>query len=198
MDEQKVTSSDIIDLIPLDNKTNELANEIINEESIERTQDLVKLFNLNQAKKNVLRVLKLNSLLDHVSDEMIRRFERTPGEFANNDLLNYMNVVQASIDRANKSLNLVDEVPNISLTQVNVNVEENKLNRESRAKITEAISKILEMSQKLNINKESEDELIIEPIIGDDNGTMINKDDIFNNNEDSTNYNETSLLNEEE
>lgn len=198
MDEQKVTSSDIIDLIPLDNKTNELANEIINEESIERTQDLVKLFNLNQAKKNVLRVLKLNSLLDHVSDEMIRRFERTPGEFANNDLLNYMNVVQASIDRANKSLNLVDEVPNISLTQVNVNVEENKLNRESRAKITEAISKILEMSQKLNIDKESEDELIIEPLIGDDNGTMINKDDIFNNNEDSTNYNETSLLNEEE
>ena len=146
----------------------------------------------------MLRVLKLNSLLDHVSDEMIRRFERTPGEFANNDLLNYMNVVQASIDRANKSLNLVDEVPNISLTQVNVNVEENKLNRESRAKITEAISKILEMSQKLNINKESEDELIIEPIIGDDNGTMINKDDIFNNNEDSTNYNETNLLNEEE
>ena len=146
-DEGKVTSNDIIDLIPLDNKTNELANKIINTEDISQCQDLVKLFNLNQAKKNVLRVLKLNSLLDHVSDEMINRFQNKPGEFANNDLLNYMNVVQNSIDRANKSLNLVDEVPNISLTQVNVNVEENKLDRDSRARVAEAVMKMLELAK---------------------------------------------------
>ncbi|WP_300924657.1 hypothetical protein [uncultured Clostridium sp.] len=188
MDEEKVTSKDIVDLIPLDTRTKELAQQIINEESIEKTQDLVKLFNLNQAKKNVLRVLKLNSLLDKVSDEMITRFEKRPGEFANNDLLNYMNVVQSSIDRANKQLNLVDETPNISLTQVNVNVEENKLDRESRAKITEAVSKILEMSKKLNINlneQEVSTEIIDEPV--------------EEPKEDFTVYNnENKLLNEEE
>ena len=199
-DEGKVTSNDIIDLIPLDKKTNELANQIINENSIEKTQDLVKLFNLNQAKKNVLRVLKLNSLLDHVSDEMINRFQNKPGEFANNDLLNYMNVVQNSIDRANKSLNLVDEVPNISLTQVNVNVEENKLDRDSRARVTEAVMKMLELAKSKKMDLKDDEELIPAELIKQesDDRTDDSENSIESDNQDTSMNNTTKLLNEEE
>lgn len=185
-------SKDIIDLIPLDKATEKVAGEIIREEDINKVQDLTHLFNLNQAKKNVIRVMKLNKLLDQVSDQMIERFEKRPGEFSNNDLLNYMNVVQASIDRANKQLNLVDEAPQISLTQVNVNVEDSSLGLESRMKITEAVNKLLQMSKKLNIdvtdNKEDTVEIIQEPI---ENTDMVEDKTVLNNNN-------TNILKDEE
>ena len=145
--EDKINVDDLISLVPLDNSTKELANNIIQETSFEKTQDLIKLFNLNQAKKNALRVLKLNNLLDKVQDSMIDRFEKRPGEFSNSDLINYMTTVQSAIDRANKSLNLIDEMPAITLNQVNVNVSEDTiLNRESREKITNAINALMKLN----------------------------------------------------
>lgn len=181
MDEEKINEVDLVNLIPLDKETGQLAQQIIDEKDVKKTQDLVKIFNLNQAKKNVLRVLKLNSLLDKVSDQMIERFEKKPGEFSNSDLLNYLQVTQNAIDRANKSLNLVDETPSISLTQVNVNIEET-LDRDSRAKITEAINKILQKSKEMEIIK---DEDIIE----------VETDD---KSEETVNNTNTNILNEEE
>lgn len=181
MDEEKINEVDLVNLIPLDKETSQLAQQIIDEKDVKKTQDLVKIFNLNQAKKNVLRVLKLNSLLDKVSDQMIERFEKKPGEFSNSDLLNYLQVTQNAIDRANKSLNLVDETPSISLTQVNVNIEET-LDRDSRAKITEAINKILQKSKEMEIIK---DEDIIE----------VETDD---KSEETVNNTNTNILNEEE
>lgn len=47
---------------------------------------------------------------------MIERFDKRPGEFSNSDLLSYLQVTQAAIDKATKSLNLVEETP---LIQVN-------------------------------------------------------------------------------
>ena len=152
-------SKTLIDLIPLDDSTTKLAQDILKEDSVEKVQSLVHLFNLNQSKKNVLRILKLNSLLDKVQDQMIERFERKPGEFSNADLLNYMQVAQSAIDRANKSLNLVDEHPSITMNQVNVNInEDTTLSRESREKVTEAIAAIM---KKLNMQEQPE-EIIVE------------------------------------
>ena len=94
---------------------------------------------------------------------MIERFEKKPGEFSNADLLNYMQVAQSAIDRANKSLNLVDEVPAITMNQVNVNItEDSVLSRESRDKVTEAINAIM---KKLKLQEQEP----IEEIIVDDN-----------------------------
>lgn len=52
------------------------------------------------AKKNALRVLKLNDLLDQVSDKMMERFEKRPEEFSHRDLIDYMNTVSTTIERA--------------------------------------------------------------------------------------------------
>ena len=110
--------------------------------------------------------MRLNGLLDKVSDQMIERFEERPGEFSNADLLNYMQVVQASIDRANKSLNLVNEAPAISLNQNNVTVNIiDTFDRESKEKITNAIQGIL--AQIDNTQDDSSD--IIEIIDEGDN-----------------------------
>lgn len=153
---------DLEGLIKLDSDADEIANKIMQETDDSSIKNLTHLFNLNQAKKNALRILKLNSLLDKVSDQMIKRFEQRPGEFSNSDLLNYMTVVQSSIDRANKQLNLIDEMPAITLNQVNVSME-NMLDRESRSKITEAVNKILQMASAEE--KRIEEDIIVEPEI---------------------------------
>ena len=136
----------IIDTIPIDKQTEELAQKIINEQDIDKVKDLTALFNLNQNKKNVVRVMKLNSLLDTISDSIIDRFEKRPGEFSNEDLIKYMQVTENAIDRANKSLALVDETPAIKLqqnNQTNINLEFNTLDRESRERIADAVKALL-------------------------------------------------------
>lgn len=144
----------LINIIPLDEKTTELAKSIIEETDVDKVKDLTALFNLNQSKRNVLRVMKLNSLLDHVSDAMISRFENRPGEFSNKDLLDYMSTIQNAIDRANKSLELVETAPTISLNQQNVNINVSTLDgfdRESKGRITDAIKAILAKAKDENI-----------------------------------------------
>lgn len=167
---------DLEGLIKLDSDADEIANKIMQETDDSSIKNLTHLFNLNQAKKNALRILKLNSLLDKVSDQMIERFEQRPGEFSNNDLLNYMTVVQSSIDRANKQLNLIDEMPAITLNQVNVNME-NMLDRESRSKITEAVNKILQMASAEE--KRIEEDIIVEPEIVEET-TLENENNLNN------------------
>lgn len=123
--------------------TEELVTQIVDENDLDKLKNITQLFNVNQAKKNALRIIKLNSLLDSVSDQMMERFEKRAGEFTNKDLLDYMTVVQNAIDRANKSLNLIDETPAISINNnVNISVEDS-FDRQSRAKITEAVQAIL-------------------------------------------------------
>lgn len=163
-------------LFSIDAKLGDVANDIVEEDNIENLKKLMQLFNLNQAKKNALRVMKLNSLLDKVQDSMIDRFEKRPGEFSNTDLINYMNTVQSAVDRANKSLTLIDESPIITLNQVNVNVNEDPiLNRESREKITNAINALM----KLNLeNKEQQVENIIIEEEKEENGESSNLDRI--------------------
>lgn len=164
---------EISELFSIDNKLSSIADNIIEEDNLSDLKNLIQIFNLNQAKKNALRILKLNSLLDKVQDSMIDRFEKRPGEFSNTDLINYMNTVQSAIDRANKSLTLVDETPTITLNQVNVTVEDPVLNRESREKITNAINALMKLNSAEDTHIEEviidEEESSTEEL-GDENG----------------------------
>lgn len=160
--EENFEINDLINMIPLNESNAKLAQDIIDESDIDKVKDLTHLFNLNQAKKNVLRVLKLNSLLDKVSDQMIERFTKQPGAFSNSDLLNYMQVTQSAIDRANKALNLVDETPAIQINQQvnNINVGES-LDRESRDRIKDAVNAILKRTSQLDIELDKSDDVVI-------------------------------------
>ena len=147
---------------PLDNKNNEIAQKILDAETVEETKDLTALFNLNSQKRNVLRVLKMNNLLDKVTDQIIERFEKNPNLFTNEDLLRYMQVTENAIDRANKNLNMVEETPPIQLlqqNQVNININQG-LNRESRQRVIETVQAILNSSQ----NNSAEDVVDVTPV----------------------------------
>lgn len=153
--------NDVINLMPIEESTRGIVNDILNEDSEERIKNLVQAFNLNQYKKNAVRILKLETLLDKVSDQILERFNTRQGEFSNSDLMNYMTVVQNSIDRANKSLNKIEEMPVIQINQINVQPDTSpELDRESRAKVDNAIKAIM---KRLKLEEqETQPEIIIE------------------------------------
>lgn len=179
---EEFSREDIIDMLPVSKESSKIAQDIVNETDDSRIKQLTQLFNLNQAKKNVLRVLKLNCLLDKVSDQMLERFEKRPGEFSNADLLNYMTVTQNAIDRANKSLNLVNDMPAIQINQVNNTIvnSEDTLDRESKERIMDAVNAILNKAKELNIdisNSDSDTEIIVDDDTVYSNDNLLKEED---------------------
>lgn len=178
--------NDLIKATPALPSDQTIADDILNESDVKKMQNLVQIFNLNQAKKNVIRVFQYNAILDKLSDEALKRVTNHPGEFSNNDLFNFMQTMQASIDRANKSLNLVSDVPAIQFNQVNnINMSENQLDRTSKDKIKAAVKAILAKSKDLNI-LDNDEEIIIE------------EDEDVNNSDDTTVLNNNLLKDDEE
>lgn len=130
---------------PVDTQTTDIAQQILDETDVDKVKDLTNLFNLNAQKRNVARVLKMTDLLDRVTDQMLTRFERTPDNFSNEDLIKFMQVTENSIEKATKSLSQVDQTPAIQYqqnNQVNINIGDS-LNRESRQKVTDTVQAIL-------------------------------------------------------
>ena len=129
----------------VDTQTTDIAQQILDETDVDKLKDLTALFNLSTQKRNVARVLKMTDLLDRVTDQMLTRFERTPDNFSNEDLIKFMQVTENSIEKANKSISQVDETPAIQLqqnNQVNINIGDS-LNRESRQRVTDVVQSIL-------------------------------------------------------
>lgn len=160
-----------LDLVPLDEKTALIAQQILDEQDIDKVKDLTTLFNLNAQKRNVMRIIKMNGLLDKVTDQVIERFEKYPANFSNDDLIKYMQVTENAIDRANKNLNLVEETPAIQLmqnNQVNINID-NGLDRDSREKVLDAVKAIL--ANAVKPEPEVVDVIEIKEDKGEDNDT---------------------------
>ena len=78
----------------------ELVDQLINEDSIDKSKEMINLFNVNIAKKNTLRVLKVNELLDKVNEEAIKRVDESSDTLGNNDLINYMKAAQIQLDKS--------------------------------------------------------------------------------------------------
>lgn len=134
-----------LDTAPLDAKSTQLAQQIMEETDIDKVKDLTNLFNLDMQKRNVARVLKMTDLLDQVTDQVLTRFERTPDNFSNEDLIKFMQVTENSIEKANKTLSQVDQTPAIQYqqnNQVNINIGDS-LNRESRQRVTDTVQALL-------------------------------------------------------
>ena len=146
----------------LEEETKELVTKLVQSNDVKEVSDLTKLFNLNQVKKNALRIDKLNALLDLVHDQAIQRVEKRPDAISNKELLEYMQIVQNSIEKSQKVVNSVDETPIVQINhQTNVfNVDNNQtitLDRDSRERILEAVRHYMQQN-----NIVEEDNNIIE------------------------------------
>ena len=144
-----------LNLVPLDTQTRDIAQQILDEQDIDKVKDLTTLFNLNAQKRNVMRVIKMNKLLDEVTDKVMERFEKTPDNFSNDDLIKYMQVTESAIERASKQLNLVDETPPIQLQQntlVNVYFVDS-LDREARERVMNFLRNTLSGNNPTNAQR---------------------------------------------
>lgn len=158
MDNKEIIPNQVSNKEVLKESTQQLISDIMKEDNIDEMKKYIKLFNVNQSKKNLLRVVELNDLFDSVTDQAIERFKKRPGDIGHRELLDYMNTVQNALDRAQKTVNSIEETPLIQLTQqnneVNINLNQN-LDRDSRIRVIEVVNKILEAannSEKIQEN----------------------------------------------
>lgn len=125
---------------------------ILNANSKSELEKIVAEFNLDMAKKNLLRSEVYSDLVDKVLDEMSKRVENVPGQFSNKDLLSYMEVLQAQLS---KSKDDNANIPTIAIQQniVNVSSPLDDFDRSSKDRMREVIRSILN-----NNLKESEEQ----------------------------------------
>lgn len=149
--------------LPLEEEQKSLITSIVEAPTKEELQRQFELFNINQSKKNALRIIKLNNLLDKVEDQAIERFEKRPDQVSNKELLEYMNVVSNQIDRAQRSVDSLSVTPAIHIAaqknEVNINVG-TELDRDSKERVMDAITALLKQVEKST--NPSNNEIIVE------------------------------------
>lgn len=131
----------------------QVVKDIVAAPNKEELEKQFQLFNMNQVKKNALRIIKLNDLLTKVEDQALERFEKRPDQVSNKELLDYMNAVSNQIEKAqnfNKET-LSTEVGGIKIkqekTEVNINVAP-VLNRNEKDRVVDVISILLNQMKK--------------------------------------------------
>lgn len=145
----------------LNRESLEIINSIIAETDANKTKDLTYLFNINQNKKTMIRVNKLNELLDIIAAQTTNRFSQKPDEISNQELLQGLKVVQDIIERGQKQIVGTVDQPLIQVNQQNneINLGEagEGLTKESRDRIKNAVFSIL---QGLNSPAPAPDDII--------------------------------------
>lgn len=174
--------NDLIELSKVDNDLVSTAQEIINETSPDKLNELINLFNIHETKKSTVRAIKYNTLLDSISDEMLKRFDKYHNEFSNDDILKYLQASQLALDKINKNASQIKDIPQITINQVNINQTDDTLDRESREKVAEALKAIMAVMNNPNediIEPENiiieESELKGEPLLNGDDGNNNNQ-----------------------
>lgn len=125
----------------LDEVSKSLVDQIVDEQDPDKLKNLVSLFNINQSKKNLVRVEMFSRLMDKISIQMMERFEKKPGEFSNKDLLDYLSAVRSAIDKNDINADNMP-IPVIqNNTQVNISVD--ALDRNSKERVADAVKSIL-------------------------------------------------------
>lgn len=135
----------------LDDKNQKLVKRIVEEEDSKEIKDLLQQFNLNHTKKQVVRSAIFDQLLDQITDQMQERLIKRGDQFSNKDLLDYMNTINASVDKTQKQMQEVDAIPVIQVNQQTNNIVVGpQLDRESRERVTSAIEMLM---KRLEENK---------------------------------------------
>lgn len=130
-----------------------MTDKDINQEIIESDKpikDLTYLFNEAQIKQSMLRAQKLSRLQDKVVDNVEKRIDNKSDNFTNAELLNAIQILQKTTDSNLTYINSINEKPQIQLVNnnLNVNIEKDEFDVESRERIMNAVSQILALTEK--------------------------------------------------
>ena len=144
----------------------DLRQKLLSSKNSDEIKDIVQLFNLQLRKKEIIRADVLSELQDQIAIQMQKRINTNADTFSNKDLLDYLNAIQAIINKYDKQDE--NKLPTIAI-QNNVVVAENAtaLDKDSRDRVTDLIKSLLNSQTEENI---VEQEIVGEQII-DDNET---------------------------
>ena len=138
---------------------NNLTTDIIDETDVDKTKDLLSLFNLYQAKRNTLRVAKLNEIMDNTIAEVSRRIETSPSTYGNDELNTLIKTIQGAIDFSTKGMNSVDNVTIVPVQQnQTINIGNEAIDRDSKERVINAVQSILKKIQTGALNEEENGE----------------------------------------
>ena len=137
----------IPDNLSLTSPSEEMINSIMMEDDIDDLKDIVRLFNLNMKKRDLIRTSKLSEVQDKVVEQIAARVEDRPDNFSNDDLLKYYKTIQDTIAKTDTSLDKM-ETPSIQVNQ-QINVGTNEFDRESRKRILDTVQQILQASHDI-------------------------------------------------
>lgn len=132
----------------LKEQTLDIAQKLVVENDIAKVKDLTQLFNAAHIKKQVLRSMAYDDLLDHINDQMAERIIQRGDQFSNKDLLDYANSVTAHLEKAQKQIAGVDDIPIIQLNQQNNTVITEVLDSESQRRVESVIEAILKRAKE--------------------------------------------------
>jgi len=99
------------------------------------------------------RILKSNQLLDKITEQTLTRFINNPDEYTNQDLLNYMKVLQDLINNSQKTLSSQQEQinkPFIQINQQNINNVNTEISKESQEKILNVVNQFMNLLNNEN------------------------------------------------
>ena len=123
----------------------DMVDSILEETDLDDLNDIIKLFNINLKKRNLIRSSKLSEVQDKVVEQIASRVEDRPDNFSNDDLLKYYKTIQDTLNRADSSLDDM-EVPTIQVNQ-QINVGTNEFDRDSRKRILDTVNQILKTAK---------------------------------------------------
>lgn len=141
-----ITNNEVL----VSHETKQITDQIVKTNNVDEIKQLTQMFNVAQVKKNALRIVKLNKLLETVEDNIIERFEKYPDEISNKDLISYLQIISNQVDKSNENINTLEQKP---LIQVNIQQNENNINikgpdRESKETVKDAIAQLLALAQQ--------------------------------------------------
>ena len=133
------------DKVSLTTEPKDMIVPILEETDMDSLNDMIKLFNLNLKKRNLIRSSKLSEVQDKVVEQIASRVEDRPDNFSNDDLLKYYKTIQDTLNKADMSLDQM-EVPTIQVNQ-QINVGTNEFDRDSRKRILDTVNQILKTAK---------------------------------------------------
>ena len=166
----------------LNKKVEKIATKIARQQDPDEIKNLVQEFNLAHTKKQIIRSMTYDQLLDHITDQMKERILKRADQFSNKDLLDYLNTMNTAMEKAHKQINEVDAVPAIQFNQQNNTViMSDGLDRESRERVFDFVKNALNNLQNL--------ENISSTLDISDEITVLNSKDLNNSEEPEESFN---------
>ena len=143
-------------------KEQDISEKFLTETDPRELQSIVDLFNLNMKKKNMLRTTRISEIQDGIVNQIFQRVSSRPDEFSNSDLINYFKVMQETLLKNPTEA----ELPQIHINQsnqVNINVDNQGLDRMSRERVANAIRNILNQTKEELISTDESGIIDVEP-----------------------------------